>query len=65
MSDVADDIEFHSEQLLNKSKTRPLRERMESFASQQESVDIKQLRETITTGEDLSAIVKESRQERI
>lgn len=65
MSDAADEIEFHGEQLLNKSKTRPLRERMEDFIDQQEPVDLKTVRKTIAAGDDLSAIVREDREERV
>lgn len=65
MSDTADEMERHSEHLLNKSKTRPLRKRMEAFVNQQEPVDMKTLRKTIADGEKLSSVVKEDRQERI
>gem|GEM_PF-4268423 len=33
MRDTADEMKRHGEQLLNKSKTRPLRKRMEAFVN--------------------------------
>jgi len=65
MSDTTENIEFQGEQILNKSKTRPLRERMEGFIEQQETVDPKRLRETVADGDDRSTIVIEDREERL
>jgi hypothetical protein len=66
MSDTADDREFRAEQLLNKSKTHPLRERMRAFLdSHGESEDLESLRGRVSGGKDLSDIVVEDRDERI
>lgn len=66
MSDAVDDLDFYAEQLLNKSKTNPLRQRMEEFVSEYGTkVDFKQLRAEVQNGEDLSELVSEGREERL
>jgi hypothetical protein len=65
MSDTADDIGFHGRQLLNKSKTNPLREQMRAFIEQHNETELKQLRSQVSTGESLSEIIKEDRDERL
>lgn len=65
MSDTADDIGFHGRQLLNKSKTDPLREKMRDFVAEQKQSDLKELRSRVSTGEYLSNIVEEDREERL
>lgn len=65
MSDTADDIEFQGRQLLNKSKTDPLRERMRQFLTEHESNDFKTLREEVSEEKPLSDIVDEDREERL
>jgi hypothetical protein len=64
MSDT-DDIGFHGRQLLNKSKTDPLRKRMQEFVADHEDIEMKQLRKQVSNGESLSEIVKEDRKERL
>lgn len=65
MSDTADDIGFNGRQLLNKAKTDPLRRRMRAFVVKHEDRELKQLREAGRDGEDLSTVVRESRDERL
>ena len=65
MSDVTDEIGFRGQQLLNKSKTNPLRQRMKHFVEQQEDRELKQLRSELSEGEQLSEIIKEDREERL
>jgi len=65
MSDATDEIGFRGQQLLNKSKTNPLRERMKQFLQQQETTDLKQLRSQVATGKSLSEMVEEDREERL
>lgn len=65
MSDAADDIGFAERQLLNKSKTHPLRERMRRFVEDRGEDDLKQRRRSVSEGTDLSEIVTEDRDERI
>lgn len=65
MSDTADDIGFHGRQLLNKSKTDPLREKMRDFVAGREASDLKTLRSTVSNGDSLSDIVEEEREERL
>jgi len=65
MSDAVDDFGFYAEQLLNKSKTNPLRERMQQFISEHGGeADLKQVRMDVEGGENLSEIVIEDREER-
>lgn len=66
MSDTADEREFRAEQLLNKSKTHALRERMRAFLDSHDGADdLKSLRRQVSGGEDLSDIVVEDRDERL
>ena len=67
MSDtVRDDFDFLGEQLLKKSRTRPLREQMEEFVSEHEAPDdLAELRRRAKGGQRLSEIVKEDREERL
>jgi len=65
MSDTADDIGFQGRQLLNKSKTNPLREKMRQFIDQNDNEELKQLRSKVAAGKDLSQVVKEDREERL
>jgi len=66
MSDTAEDPDFQVEHLLNKSKTRSLRERMREFVAEHDGpADLKQLREDVADGDDLSDIVVEDRDERL
>jgi hypothetical protein len=64
MSDTIDD--FYGRQLLRKSKTNPLRARLEGFVAEHErDVDLVALREAAGEGEALSRIVKDERSERV
>lgn len=67
MSDAArDDFDFLGKQLLKKSQTRPLREKMEEFVDDHEVPDdLKTLRKRIKSGEDVSEIVTQDREERL
>lgn len=66
MSDADDgDVDFYADQLLNKSKTYRLRERMREFVSEHgEDADLKEIRKT-ADGKALSEIVTEGREERL
>lgn len=63
MCDTArDDFDFLGEQLLKKSRTRPLREQMEEFVSEHEAPDdLTELRRRAKSGQKLSEVVKEDR----
>jgi hypothetical protein len=65
MSDVDEgDVDFYADQLLNKSKTHGLRERMRQFVSEHgEETDLRETRKT-ADGKPLSEIVTEEREER-
>lgn len=67
MSDVIDeDDRFFGRQLLRKSRTGPLRERMRTFVSEHGAGDLKSVRRRVSTGEtDLSDVVTEGREERL
>lgn len=67
MSDTArEDFDFLGEQLLKKSRTRPLREQMEKFVADHETPDnLAELRRRASSGQRLSDVVKEDREERI
>ena len=65
MSDAVDEVGFEGRQLLNKSKTDPLRKRMRQFLDEQREQDLKQLRGSVSKGQDLSEIVTENRDERL
>jgi ribosomal protein S3AE len=65
MSETTDTTEFLGKQLLNKSKTMPLRNSMREFIEEHETEsDLKELRQE-TEGKDLSEIVDEEREERL
>jgi len=65
MSETTDTTEFLGKQLLNKSKTMPLRNSMREFIEEHETEsDLKELRQE-TEGKDLSEIVGEERKERL
>lgn len=67
MSDTTrDDFDFLGEQLLKKSQTRPLRERMETFLEDHEPEEnLESLRQRAKGGEKLSDVVKRDRDERL
>lgn len=66
MSDTAEDIGFHAEELLRKSKTGPLRQRMQQFVEEHgDDTDLKTARKDAGDGEALSDIVIEQREERL
>jgi hypothetical protein len=65
MSDTADNIGVRGRQLLNRSETAPLRERMQRFVDQQEEAELKRLRRKVADGRPLSEIVEENRDERL
>jgi ribosomal protein S3AE len=65
MSETTDTTEFLGKQLLNKSKTMPLRNSMREFIEEHETEsDLKELRQE-TEGKDLSEMVDEEREERL
>ena len=65
MSETTDKAEFLGQQLLNKSRTLPLRTKMKKFIEEHETeTDIKKLREE-TEGKTISEIVNEEREERL
>ena len=65
MSETIDTTEFLGKQLLNKSKTTPLRNSMREFIEEHGTEsDLKDLRK-VTEGKDMSEIVNEERQERL
>lgn len=66
MSDTAEDFDFHARQLLKKSKTNPLRERMRQFLTDHGAdADLETIRAEAVEGEDLSEVVVEDREERL
>ena len=66
MSDVDDEFEFLGRQLLKKSRTATLRERMESFVAEHEQpADLETLRHRAATDEPLAEIVCRNRDERL
>ena len=66
MSDALDGVDFYAEQLLRKSKTNQLRERMQAFVTEHgEDVDLKRVRAAVAEGDTLSEIVDEGREERV
>jgi ribosomal protein S3AE len=65
MSDTADDIGFQARQLLNKTKTDTLRQKMREFVEERDETDLKDLRQKVASGDDLSDVVSEGRRERL
>jgi len=66
MSNTVDDIGFHAEELLRRSKTGPLRQRMQQFVDEhRDDTDLKTARKDAGEGETLSDIVIEQREERL
>jgi len=66
MSDAADEFDFYARQLLNKSKTNPLRERMRQFvADHGADAELETVRVEAVEGDDLSKVVIEDRDERL
>lgn len=66
MSDTEDDLEFWGRQLLKKSETNPLRERMQTIVSETEPVDdLRTIRRQTSGGSSLSELVEEDREERV
>lgn len=67
MSDTArEDFDFLGRQLLKKSQTEPLRERMQDFVDDHDVPDdLEALRRRAKEGENLSEVVKEDRNERL
>jgi|GEM_PF-1484826 len=66
MSDTEDDLEFWGRQLLKKSDTNPLRERMRAVISETEPVDdLRTIRRQTSGGSSLSEIVEDGREERV
>ena len=64
MSDVIEGVSFEGKNILSKSKTDSLRDRMKSFVADREEVELKTVREKVSTGRDVSEIVKNDREER-
>jgi len=66
MSDTEDDLDFWGRQLLKKSETNPLRERMQAVISEAEPVDdLRTIRRQTSGGTTLSELVEEGREERV
>lgn len=66
MSDATDDLDFWGRQLLRRSQSNPLRERMRAFVAETDlSVPLKELRSQVGNGVDLADIVDEGRDERV
>ncbi|ACV13049.1 hypothetical protein Huta_2888 [Halorhabdus utahensis DSM 12940] len=65
MSDKFDEITFHGEQLLRKTRTDSLRGQMRAFISNVEDFDLKDRRSSVSRGEQLSNIVTADRDERL
>ena len=66
MSDTTEDPEFWGRQLLNKSQTNPLRQRMTEFIAEHEpSDDFKQLRKIVADDTSVSELVDEDREDRV
>jgi len=64
MSDRFDEITFHGEQLLRKSRMDSLRGQMQAFISDVEDFDLKERRGRVPSGENPSEIVMTDREER-
>jgi len=65
MSNAADEFGFYADQLLKKSKTNTLRERMQRFVDEHDTDgDLKTARQHSTDGTSLSETVIEDRDER-
>ncbi len=61
-----EDDRFFGRQLLKKSRTGPLRERMEAFVAEHRGGDVKTVRRQLSAGDtDLSDLVSEGRDERV
>lgn len=66
MSNAADEFGFYADQLLKKSRTNPLRDRMHRFVEEHDDgADLKTARQLDTDGETLSSIVIDDREERL
>lgn len=67
MSDVLDeDDRFLGRQLLRKSRSGPLRERMRVFAAEHAEGDVQRVRRRLSAGDtDVSELVSEGRDERV
>lgn len=66
MSDTIDESGIDVKRLLNRSKTRSLREQMRTFVDEHgEHTGFKELRETAANGTDVSTIVIDEREERV
>lgn len=65
MSDAVDDLDFWGRQVLKQSQVKPLREKMQAFVSETTAADPKEIRRRTSGGSDLSAIVREEREERL
>lgn len=64
MSD-ADNVDLVEQQLLRNTRTLPLRRRMQGFVENHAAGDLKRLRKTAASGQNLSEIVNEGRDERV
>ena len=64
MSDTSEEVSFHGEQLLRRSRTESLRGQMRAFLSDTPEIDLKERRAAIPEGERLSEIVERDRDER-
>jgi ribosomal protein S3AE len=65
MTETTDTTESLGKQLLNKSKTMPLRDSMREFIEEHGTeTDLKELRQE-TEGKDVSEMVDEEREERL
>ncbi len=66
MSDTADDLDAAGRRLLDEARTGSLRERMRNHLATNESPeDLKAFRRTVASGDPLSEVVDEGRDERV
>jgi hypothetical protein len=66
MSDTTDDLDAAGRRLMDEARTGSLRERMRSYLAAHESpADLKAFRQTVTSGDPLSDVVDEGRDERV
>lgn len=64
MSDASENLDFWGRQLLKKSQTNPLREKMRAFVSEHPPRDLEDTRSEASDGTNLSTLVDEGREER-
>jgi len=65
MSDAVDDLDFWRRQVLKKSQTNPLREKMQEFVSESESVNLKEISQRTSGDSSLSEMVREDREKQL